>query len=102
VVAPGLQALRGIAQVSAVTIAAELGNISGKDCGHNQRFLRTYSQLDAEIAFDERFGLFLAPGEDGRRDCPCARLNPAWTFPVAKSAGVHVIPDLRHCQIADD
>jgi hypothetical protein len=33
-----LQALRGIAQISAVTIAAELGNTSGKDRSCNRRF----------------------------------------------------------------
>jgi len=32
-----LQALRGIAQISAVTIAAKLGNILGKDHSCNQR-----------------------------------------------------------------
>jgi len=32
-----LQALRGIAQISAVTIAAELGNTSGKDRRYNRR-----------------------------------------------------------------
>ena len=25
----------------------------------------------------------LAPGEDGQRNCPFVRLNPAWIFPVA-------------------
>jgi hypothetical protein len=33
-----LQALRDIAQISAVTIAAELGNISGRDHSCNRRF----------------------------------------------------------------
>jgi len=33
-----LQALRGIAQISAVTIAAELGNISSKYRSCNRRF----------------------------------------------------------------
>jgi hypothetical protein len=33
----GLQALRGITQISAVTIAAKLDNISGKDRSCNRR-----------------------------------------------------------------
>ena len=32
-----LQALRGIAQISAVTIAAKLGDISGRDRSRNGR-----------------------------------------------------------------
>jgi hypothetical protein len=36
-VVKGLWALRGIAQISAVTIAAELGNTSGKDRRYNRR-----------------------------------------------------------------
>jgi hypothetical protein len=35
----GLQALRGIAQISVVTIAAKLDNISGKDHSCNRRSL---------------------------------------------------------------
>ena len=40
-----LQALRGIAQISAVTIAAELGNTSGKDRSCNRRFPLLIRQL---------------------------------------------------------
>jgi hypothetical protein len=36
-VVKGLQALRGIAQISAVTIAAELGSIAGKDRSRHGR-----------------------------------------------------------------
>jgi hypothetical protein len=44
-VVKGLQALRGIAQILAVTITAELGNILYRDRSRNQHFTLSISYL---------------------------------------------------------
>jgi hypothetical protein len=48
-VVKGLQALRGIAQISALTIAAELGNISGKDRSCNRRLREVIRGLPKKL-----------------------------------------------------
>jgi hypothetical protein len=66
------QALRRIAQILVVTIAAKLGNISGKDRSCSQRFpvqilLRSRRTVDPDFETELKTDLRLLPREN-----PCA------------------------------